>query len=92
MPERLIDFSFSIFLQVFSELVVCSDMFLFFIIINIRFIYVATCETIYTAKKQQQSMQKTKTCDREAVKRPCSHQVEQPPSVRKYFFILSTFV
>jgi len=42
----------------------------------------------------QQSKQKSiqRICDREAAKKPCNHQVEQPLSVRKYFFMLSTFM
>jgi len=51
-------------------------------------------KTIYrnNNSSQNKNQYKKRIWDREAAKRPCSHQVEQPPSVRNYFFMLLTFV
>jgi len=47
---------------------------------NLRNKYTATKTAVNTKINT-----KTKNFDGEAAKRPCSHQPEQPPSVRKYF-------
>jgi len=64
--------------------------------IIIRFIYVQLAKQCITTKTAVNTKINTKpwNCDSKAAKRPCksSSRVEQPPTIRKYFFILLTFV